>query len=106
MNRLLALFTVLLAVAAMTVPSLAMGSRGWISAPIPVVTVQPSGDYVRGPCLFTGTKSLSPCRPDLGVLPGLVLLSPPAAAPVTAPMADVVPASLASEPVLPPPRLG
>jgi hypothetical protein len=104
MNRLLALFIVLLAVAAMSVPSLAMGSRGWISDPIPVVTVQPGGNYVRGPCLFTGTKSLSPCRPDLGVLPALVLLTPSAAAPLTAPVADIPRASLAREPALPPPR--
>lgn len=104
MNRLLALLTLLLAVAAMTLPSLAMGSRGWISAPIAVVTVQAGGEYVRGPCLFTGTKSLSPCRPDLGVLPAPVFLTPPAAAPVMAAMVDVEPASLASEPGLPPPR--
>jgi hypothetical protein len=105
MKRILALVTMLFALAAITAPSLAMGSRGWISDAVPVVTVQPGGSHVRGPCLFTGSKSVSPCRPDLGVLPALVLLDPPAAVLPTAPMVDAMPASLASEPGLPPPRL-
>ena len=105
MNRLFALLTVLIAIVAMTVPSLAMGSRGWISAPIPVVTIQPSGDYVRGPCLFTGGKTTSPCRPDLGVLPAVTLLEPPKAEPPQLSLADRIPGAVMSEPSLPPPRL-
>ena len=105
MNRLFALLTVLIAIVAMTVPSLAMGSRGWIRAPIPVVTMQPSGDYVRGPCLFTGGKTTSPCRPDLAVLPTPTLLNPPKARPVRAALVDRMPGTLLTEPSLPPPRL-
>jgi len=105
MNRLFALLTALIAIVAMTVPSLAMGSRGWISAPIPVVTVQANGDYVRGPCLFTGGKTTSPCRPDLGVLPTLALVAPVKTKPVQASLADAMPATLNTEPSLPPPRL-
>jgi len=88
------------------VPSLAMGSRGWISAPIPVVTMQPGGDYVRGPCLFTGGKTTSPCRPDIAVLPTLTPFNPPRAKPVRAALVDAMPGTLVSEPSLPPPRLG
>ena len=106
MNRLLALLTVLIATVAMTVPSLAMGSRGWISAPIPVVTVQANGDYVRGPCLFTGGKATSLCRPDIAVLPSLALFKPLRARPVQVSLADPMPATLSTEPSLPPPRLG
>ena len=105
MNRLSALFAVLMALVAMTVPSLAMGSRGWISAPVPVVTIQPGGSYVRGPCLFTGGKTISPCRPDLGVLPTVALLTPPAAEPPQAALVDLMPGTLMLEPSLPPPRL-
>jgi len=105
MNRLLALLTALTAIVAMTVPSLAMGSRGWISSPIPVVTVQPGGDYVRGPCLFTGGKTTSPCRPDIAVLPTTALFKPPKARPVQTVLADPIPATLTTEPSLPPPRL-
>lgn len=105
MNRLFALLTVLLAIVAMTVPSFAMGSRGWISAPIPVVTLQSGGDYVRGPCLFTGGKSTTPCRPDMGVLPTLALFKSVAAMPVQTALADPIPATLTTEPSLPPPRL-
>jgi hypothetical protein len=105
MNRLFALFAVLIALVAMTVPSLAMGSRGWISDAVPVVTMQPSGNYVRGPCLFTGGKTISPCRPDLGVLPTVVLLTPPAAEPPQAALVDLMPGDLMLEPSLPPPRL-
>lgn len=104
MNRLFALFAVLIALVAMTVPSLAMGSRGWISAPVPVVTMQPGGSYVRGPCLFNSGKTVSPCRPDLGVLPTIALLTPPAAEPPHASLVDVMPGALLLEPGLPPPR--
>ena len=105
MNRLFALFAALIAIVAMTVPSLAMGSRGWISAPIPVVTMQPGGDYVRGPCLFTGGKTTTPCRPDMGVLPTLALFKPVKAKPVQTALADPIRATLTTEPSLPPPRL-
>lgn len=105
MKRMFALIVVLIAVAAMAVPSLAMGTRGWISAPVPVVTVQPDGSYLRGPCLFTGTKSHSPCRPDLGVLPTMGHLVPKVDVPVTAHTADAMPTAMAMEPMLPPPRL-
>ena len=104
MTRMFALVAVLIAVVAMAAPSLAMGTRGWASAPIPVVTVQPDGSHVRGPCLFTGSKSVSPCRPDLGVLPVPVGVRPPAGAPLTARTNDAIRASLAIEPVLRPPR--
>jgi hypothetical protein len=105
MKWMFALIVVLIAVAAMAVPSLAMGTRGWISAPVPVVTVQPDGSYLRGPCLFTGTKSLSPCRPDLGVLPSAAFLTPPGIVPMVPQTADAMPKALAMEPMLPPPRL-
>lgn len=106
MNRVLALLTALVAIIAMTVPSLAMGSRGWISPPIPMVTVQASGDYVRGPCQFTGGKTTSPCRPDIAVLPTLSFLRPVVAQPVRAVHADPMPGTLTLEPSLPPPRRG
>jgi hypothetical protein len=104
MKRLFALITLVIALVAISAPSLAMGSRGWISDPVPVVTVQPGGSHVRGPCLFTGGKVLSPCRPDLGVMPALVLLVPPAEALPVPPMADAMPSSVVTEPGLPPPR--
>ena len=105
MNRLLALFAALIAIVAMTMPSLAMGSRGWLSEPIPVVSVQPSGHYVRGPCLFTGGKTTSPCRPDIAVLPSATLLAPRLSEPLHLALADLIPWILLAEPSLPPPRL-
>lgn len=105
MNRFFALLAVLTAIVAMTVPSLAMGSRGWISEPIPVVSVQPSGHYVRGPCLFTGGKTTSPCRPDIAVLPATTALAPRRAEPLRLGLADLIPGTLLREPSLPPPRL-
>lgn len=106
MKRLFALIAVLVSLVAMTMPSLAIGTRGWISPPIAVVSVNAGGSYVRGPCLFTGHKTVSPCRPDLGVLPSLVsLVLPKAAHPVVA-LTDTIPATLVIEPSLPPPRLG
>ncbi|RYE88481.1 MAG: hypothetical protein EOP19_01220 [Hyphomicrobiales bacterium] len=100
-----ALFAALIAIVAMTVPSLAMGSRGWISEPIPVVTMQPAGTYVRGPCLFTGGKTTSPCRPDIAVLPAITLVGTPTAEPPQARWVDLIPGAHTTEPSLPPPRL-
>lgn len=106
MKRFLALVTLLFALAGITMPSLAMGSRGWISAPVPVVTMQPGGSYVRGPCQFTGGKILSPCRPDLGVMPVALFLTPTSAVLPRPLLVEIMPSPLPQEPILPPPRQG
>lgn len=105
MRRLFALLTVLVALVALAVPSAAASSRGFVAHPSPLLLLQDNGHYVRGPCLLAnGSTRTLVCRPDVGVLPQMVFLSPPAAEPFAPTLTDLVPDVLAIAPGLPPPR--
>jgi len=104
MTRVFTLLTMFFALLAVTVPSVAVGSRGFVAHPAPLLQLQSDGSYVKAPCPLTGGGRLLVCRPDVGVMPTLVFLALPPAMPFPRPMADAIPATLAIEPVLPPPR--
>lgn len=105
MRRLFALVTILIALVAVAVPSVAVGSRGFVAHPAPLLLLQDDGSYLRAPCLLTGGARGMVCRPDVGVLPHMVFLSPPPAEPFAPVLTDLVPDALATAPRLPPPRL-
>lgn len=104
MTRVFAIFTLLLALVAVTVPSVVMGARGVVDHPAPMLILQPNGSYVKAPCLLTGSSRLLACRSDTGVMPAQVLLDPPAAEPMAASLSDAMPGAFSAEPGLPPPR--
>lgn len=105
MRRLFAVLTMLVALVALSVPSAAMGSHGFSGQPTPVLLLEDNGHYVRGPCLITHGSSRMICRPDIGVLPVAVFVSPPPAAPFAPVLTDPVAPTRSIEPGLPPPRL-
>ncbi len=105
MRRVFALIAMLVALVAVTVPSVAVGSRGFVAHPAPLLLLQDDGSYLRAPCLLTGGARSMVCRPDVGVLPDIGFLLPPSALPFARSMTDPQPRSLAVPPHLPPPRL-
>ncbi|RYE07544.1 MAG: hypothetical protein EOP22_17325 [Hyphomicrobiales bacterium] len=105
MRRVFTLLIMLVALVAVAVPSAALGSRGFSAHPAPLLLLEDSGHYVRGPCLLANGSSRMICRPDIGVLPVAFFLSPPPAMPVAPSLTDPVPADRSIEPGLPPPRL-
>lgn len=104
MTRVFTLLTVFFALLAVTVPSVAVGSRGFVAHPAPLLQLQSDGSYVKAPCPLTGGARGMVCRPDVGVMPVVAFLQPPPALPFPRPITDAMPATLAIEPVLPPPR--
>lgn len=105
MRRVLALFAMFVALVALTVPSAAVGSRGFVARPAPLLLLQDNGTYLRAPCVLSGGGArIMVCRPDLGVLPSLTFLSSPPAAPFSPSLTDPLPPPRAIEPGLPPPR--
>lgn len=105
MTRVFTLFTILLALLAVIVPSVAVGSRGFVDHPAPLLRLSAEGSYVKAPCPLTGANRALVCRPDIGVMPTTLFLTPPAAVPMITPTTDAMPKALAMEPMLPPPRL-
>jgi hypothetical protein len=104
MTKVLTILTVFLALLAVTVPSAAVASRGFVAHPAPLLQLQSDGSYIKAPCPMTGSARAPVCRPDIGVMPTMVFVTPPVAVPFPRPMTDAMPAKLAFEPVLPPPR--
>lgn len=104
MKRFLAILMALLAVIAVSIPSLAAGARGLSPHPAPIVLLQANGAYAKAPCPTGGTARLMVCQTDIGVLPATAAGS--AAEPVTMrSFADDAPVhGIASAPHLPPPK--
>jgi len=73
MKRFLAIVATLLAVLAITVPSLAAGARGFAPHPAPLVLQQASGAYIKAPCPLGTSSRLIGCATELLVLPGAPL---------------------------------
>jgi hypothetical protein len=95
----------LVALVAVSVPSAAVSSRGFVSNPHAILLQADNGTYVQAPCFLQGNKRVSHCRPDLGVIPVAVAVRPVRPVveqPVTA---DLMPRPMSREPSLPPPRL-
>lgn len=104
MTRVFAIFTLLLALVAVTVPSVVVGARGFVEHPAPVLILQANGNYVKAPCLLSGSGRLLPCQSDTGVMPPRLLLVPPTAEPAATSLSDAMPGAFSAEPGLPPPR--
>lgn len=105
MRKIFAFLTMLVALVAVTVPSAAVSSRGFVDHPAPLLLLEADGHYVRGPCIMGGAGRALVCRPDIGVLPMAVFSSPPPAEPFAVSLIDLVPPNRILPPGLPPPRL-
>lgn len=104
MTRFIAFIAILVALVSVLTPSVAVGSRGFVAHAAPLYQLQMDGSYLKAPCPLTGGKRLLHCRPDLGVLPQISFLVPPAAKPGLRPVPDLAGDRLVIAPTVPPPR--
>ena len=108
MIRLLRIATLLLALAALGVPSLSLGLGIGVAAPVVVSadTVADAPELARpGHCKSLGGKRVLPCHPDLGVMVGEVSAIAPSSRQASGHDPVLALSTMGPEAELPPPRL-
>lgn len=105
MNRVCKLFVVIFALFAVAMPSVSLGARGVVEHPAPLLQLRADGGHVKVRCPLGGTGRLL-CTAELGVMPIAPRFAPKVAQTFPRLRSDIMPAALALEPGLPPPRRG
>ena len=110
MTRFLSILTLIMALVALSAPSvsLGMGVRGpvWTSIPSDSAVSEPAPRRIMVGCHLVGGKRVLPCHPDLGVMATTVsAMRPSISHPVPGSMAPLL-TGATPEAELPPPRLG